>query len=63
MANLAKGQVVRGGYSKSKGTKITKFARPNIKAKQTNSDFWLKSLGPLGAVSNKSRMLMKPRLT
>ncbi|KAI0443520.1 pectin lyase fold/virulence factor [Xylaria telfairii] len=48
MANLAKGQVIRGGYSKFEGTKVTTFARPSIKAKQSDSDFWLKSLGPLG---------------
>ncbi|KAI0490352.1 pectin lyase fold/virulence factor [Xylaria cf. heliscus] len=49
MANLAKDKVIRGGYSKFNGTKTTTFSRPDIKAKQSSGEYWLKSLAPLGA--------------
>lgn len=49
MTNLRNGTVVRGGYAGFNGTKKTGFK--SSKDKRQSSDYWLTTLGPLGAVS------------
>lgn len=47
--NLRNGTIVRGGYAGFNGTRKTSF-KPS-KDKRQSSDYWLTTLGPLGAVS------------
>ncbi|KAL6789689.1 pectin lyase fold/virulence factor [Trichoderma sp. SZMC 28012] len=47
MTNLGKGTVIRGGYKGFNGTKKTNFKAP--KKRQSSDDYWLTTLGPLGA--------------
>lgn len=48
--NLRNSTVVRGGYAGFNGTKNTSFNADKAK-RQSSSDYWLTTLGPLGAVS------------
>lgn len=49
MGNLRKGRVTRGGYSGHNGTRTTEFKSSGPEKRQS-SDFWLRTLGPLGTV-------------
>jgi hypothetical protein len=50
LTNLRNGFVVRGGYAGHNGTQQTPF-KPTGPERRAASDYWLTSLGPLGAVS------------
>lgn len=51
MSNLREGRVVRGGYAESNKTITTTLTSPSNRSTIQATDYWLKTLGPLGTVS------------
>lgn len=61
MTNLRNGYVVRGGYGWKNGTTQTAFTANNSTAKRASGgDYWLTSLGPLGAVGYSRPLASDP---
>lgn len=52
LTNLGNGYVVRGGYGGTNGTTRTAFTAANSMTtrRASSKDYWLTTLGPLGAV-------------
>ena len=52
ISNLRDGTVVRGGYAKLNGTRQTPFSPAMAERQSSSDDYWLTTLGPLGAVGS-----------